>query len=498
MMAKVTSKPNGNGASDAEPATAERQQPSKHEALPRPSSHNCTPEQLIEYWNSIGNEFKQRVWGYLYRLWPLIVRPPRQHFIDKFNEPLESLDSILQQWGTGEYEIRLLDMDKQDSNRPLCKARFKFKESFTECPPVLDIVELDVGRRENETYIQWLRSKGMLRVPGDPQGSNTAENTAVKALADIATKKMEPAESLEGEAATAAFKMMGAATTAAIETVRAQSDPSSLVKLAELLKPAKSDDSLIATILKIQADTQAQTQAILLKLLDRKPEPQPNPTSQLKELAELIKALKDPTTPGSGISHVREIAETVSVLRDTFGRGGKEEWYHAVLNNPEVLDVAKTIGAAAWNWSAAMMQRNSQPLQPPPPTTVATDQQPAPPMNPQPAPHANEETMNVAALGQFLMPRFPAFMEALNSGISGAEFAQELFETRPSLGGMDLGTHAQIKSLGADKIMSLLNMAPPEVKAMLAGRQSMIVKFLNEFLAWEPERDEEIPPPPEG
>jgi hypothetical protein len=36
------------------------------------------------------------------------------------------------------------------------------------------------------------------------------------------------------------------------------------------------------------------------------------------------------------------------------------------------------------------------------------------------------------------------------------------------------------------------------VKAMLAGRQSMIVKFLNEFLAWEPERDEEIPPPPEG
>ena len=105
--------------------------------------------------------------------------------------------------------------------------------------------------------------------------------------------------------------------------------------------------------------------------------------------------------------------------------------------------------------------------------------------------------MSIAALVEFLTPRFGALLQAMNQGVTGQQFAQELFETNPLLGGMDLGQHAQIKAIGRDKIVGLLNMAPPEVKRTLAGRQTQVIQFLDEFLSWEPAKeDEELPPSP--
>lgn len=496
-VAKVTAKPNGNGDS----TQAEPEQKGFTRLLRPASRTGNTFDQAMQYWAPIHKEFPGRVFGYLFRLFPIIIKPDgEKHYIAKYNEPIPDQDWILKTWGTGQYRIILSDNDLPKRGE-LLRCDFGFKESYAECPPVLDYLELDIGHKENRSYIEWARAKGLLKVPGDTHGGSQAENTAVAALARIATEKNQPHETLESEAASTAFEIMGKATEAAIKTVQAQNDPSAMLKLVEAVKGKDTSIDLVSTILKIQADASAQQSQLLKTILEitAKKETAPNPASQIKEIAELIKSLQPPRSEPQGLSHVREIAETVNVLKDVFGRGqGKPEWYEAVLSNPDVMDVAKTVAGGFWNWSqATMMNRGPgfvpQPQPQPAPASAPGLPGAVPPVN-QPTAPQNEESMNLAALGEFMMPRFGAFMEALNSGMSGAEFAQELFETRPSLGGMDLGTHTQIKAIGRDKILSLLGMAPPEVKALLAGKQTLLTNFLGEFLAWIP-AEEEIPLP---
>lgn len=498
MMATVTKKANGNGISES---PEEKPSKSPFPALPRPRSKTgMTIEETLDYWRTLHTNFPGRVSGYLFRLFPIVNRPEKQHNIALYVEPPPDKEWVLQTWGTGTYRFLLKDGDTKSE---LVTCNFKFQESYGQHPPVLDYLELDRGHKDNRSYIDWLRSKGFLKMPGDEQtGSSAAEHTAVKALADIATKKMEPVESIEGEAATAGFKIMQTATEAAIKTVQAQSDISPILKIVEAVKGKDSGNTeLVALIVKIQADAAAQQAANMKMIFEiiNKPQPQVNPLDQLKAIGEIVKTFQQPKSENPGMSHVREIAETVNVLKDVFGGGrqGKPEWYETVLGNEDVLNVAKTVAGGFWNWSTAMLNNRGQAQ----PGAVAVQPQPdAPPIitpPPNPANPPSEEAMNIAALQQFLLPRFAAFMEALDGGQTGSEFAQELFETRPSLGGMTLGTHAQIKAIGRDKILSLLAMAPAEVKNLLAGKQTLLFQFLDDFLAWEPAKEEdEVPPPP--
>jgi len=116
----------------------------------------------------------------------------------------------------------------------------------------------------------------------------------------------------------------------------------------------------------------------------------------------------------------------------------------------------------------------------------------------------------MAELENFITPRLPAFLDALDHGISGAEFAQDLFETNPLLGGMSLSQHAKFKAMGSEKLLSLLASPAPSfvlklgalginpiaLAAQLSGHQTLVFTFLEAFLSWEPEPDIPLPDDP--
>jgi hypothetical protein len=116
----------------------------------------------------------------------------------------------------------------------------------------------------------------------------------------------------------------------------------------------------------------------------------------------------------------------------------------------------------------------------------------------------SEEQMSQQFLIEFFLPRAASFMNAVEKGISGDDFAERLFEIDeldPLGSGMTLGQHAQIKSIGKDKLVSLLGMASvadPRLRQVLAGKQTLVMQFLEQFLNWEPtnEADTDVPPPP--
>jgi hypothetical protein len=533
-MARVTAAAKSS-VLDAEPQP--EAPPKLRERLPVAPTFKLNFPQMKEYWTGIHADFPQRVWGYLYRYFPRLNRPD-PHYIDKYNEPLDNEREILQKWGTGDYEVRLYDTNFKRGNE-LCRCVVKFKEPYSERPPVLDPLELDVGHDSNRSYIEWRRSNN-LPVPGDSANRNSgggatdgAGAVAVKALADIATKKQEPPDTVEGEAASAAFEIVTKAASHAIETVKAQADPTALLKVVEAVKGSNNGNAeFFTTMLKVQADSSAQQTALITKLLDRpsgqnelvalvikvQADASQQQTSMMKSMFDFMASTKEESRGGS--SRLKETVETVAIIRDLFQGGGEAEtgpggWVRTALNNPSVNRTIEMVGGALMNWSQAhlMQQRvpagamtGAQPSAaerqptPAPDGTVHYPGEPAPQQ--QPVGTSTEDAMNQQFLYDFFLPRGMSLINAIEEGIPGDEYAQNLYEIHlidRAGSGMSPGQHASIKGIGKDKLISLLGMAAaadPRIRATLSGKQSLVIQFVDQFLSWEPQEPETVPPPP--
>lgn len=484
-MAKVT----GTTAPGPQvvPPPSESPAPESKLKLPAPPQRTLSIEQLLEYWNGIEQAMRPRLLGYLYRLWPIISRTPA--YIDKLAEPPADPTAFLRTWGTGEYELMLTDLDKPKGGQ-LCKARFKFSQSYDEFPPVLDAIDLDVGRKENASYITWARSKGLLKMPGE-QTSNAGNDAATAALAagfqtllaEVRSKKTD--DSGMSAAVPKLSEMFAHANKASVDMVIAQAkqnDPEGLLKLftglLALIQPAKpaGDDSFMKFLLgELSAERQANRE-LMSKLLEP----------------------KQPHSPGNGLSQVRDMVETIGAMKEIFGAGtgtGSGQWWEMLA--PHVGDLVSAAGKFGDALKFTAQRGAAQAAQTQPATGLTPGMPPDPmaqPAAPMPNPQPQETQMPVELM-QFFQAAATPFLSFLRNNQRGDDLAAYLFEG----GVLDGLSFEKIKAIGKDQILAMLKNSP--AWALLSGAETRLIEFLDEFLAYDPAApmpDVDEPPPPKG
>jgi hypothetical protein len=507
-----------NAQPELDPAPADQ----ANEGPPQPKTNGATPqgktngrppaepaETSVPFFEQLASISavdwdNQKFRVYIYRIAPRIESQSENHYVGRLSAPLDEAD-LLARYGSGKYFLRLNDVQQRKTIASYTCAVYD-----PDVPPRIDRATLlDVP--ENAPYRAWIQRATTRQVGSDAgqQPCVPSEQTTEHAAARAVDKMAETVDKMAEITKTTLAK--------SDQRNSANDEPVSATVANLFVKMTERADSLSE---KLSQQTTAAHDVDPLDALDRAvslvkrlaPEPPPSPT------------------PKSPLEQAREMLVLFSELKETFGGANTiapapgaadNGWIGMivtqvgeVVKRPLELLVADLLsrrgGNAGMTQSPGIMQPPGM-MQPPPDGTVPMPGQP-PITTPPPGPSLSQEDINMAAVEDFIIPRLPAFLEALDSGMSGAEFAQELFETRPSLGGMNLSQHSQFKTLPKDKLLSLLaspspsfvgklvaiGINPIQLAAQMSGHQSLMFTFLEGFLSWEPEPEIPLPddPPP--
>jgi len=205
---------------------------------------------------------------YVYRLWPVIKKPPRKQAIMKATSLTE--DELLSRWGSGQYQIMLTDANAPGRS---CRSIVDIKD--VEHPPVIEPGTLSMDAPENQDYIAEQRGKGNL--PGDDMAENQASSVAVKEVVDFSREVLHNNRA-QSDGGAKSLEVLANV----YEKARAGTDPLALLaKLKELLPaPAPSGDSvLVKSLLE-------QNTLLLSKLIDNRA-PAAGAADPLKQYAQI-------------------------------------------------------------------------------------------------------------------------------------------------------------------------------------------------------------------
>src|ERR1700743_3651147 len=109
-----------------------------------------------DWFKLITNEDAQdRIWIYVYRLWPVIIRPRQQRNIDKTPLRLYSFNKIIATHGGGEYKYIVNDTN---TTQTLFNVKVTIDSSLYD--PIINLKELDLQAKENVSYVEALKNKG--------------------------------------------------------------------------------------------------------------------------------------------------------------------------------------------------------------------------------------------------------------------------------------------------------------------------------------------------
>jgi hypothetical protein len=460
------------------------------EEIARPPATRMDIDDLLAYWKSIPEKQRRsRVMGYLYRLQPILRRADGEHSIEKYSEPIESKEKLLSQWGAGEYRLDLTDNGRTKGF--LTRARWEFRESYHEHPPVLNVDELDLNHKDNRSYIEWLRAKGFL---GGAVQQNAGNDVATQTLASIAKEGFKAAIDAKTQQpitdpASGAFKVMSEGYTQSLNLIKDQLKPISLKEQIELVKElvpkSDGDSSLVAVLIKQNGD-------LMMKLLERK---ESDPFGWVKSAAALIPVLQ----PILGPFFSRAFRQTAA----------KDEWWHML--EPAVPQLAGALNNLASGFSAGRRAPMMQGGFPPPGAGMPPPGFPPGPGAPPPGfpppgvpgrgpglegipgqqPQMQEQQQPQFAGGEMeqrlmglLAQVWPFLVNMLNQGTDGREFADWL----AAAGGLDLGSHGLIKMYGRDRLVGLVRQTP--LYQQVQPIEAQFVVFIDQFLTWAPGWDD--------
>lgn len=468
--------------------------------LPNPPGRTLTFEQLVDYWQSIPEEQRQRrVSGYLFRTWPLIVRqqvdPNAYDYIDKYAAP-PSAEDILNVWGSGKYKLTLTDNDRKKSAE-LCYAWIDLQDHFPHYPPTIPPGELAMDADRNRSYITWAKAKGFLKV----EGNHGQPDAATAALADVTrsllrtAQERPPQNSAEAQAFPKLLDMFKEANTASLQMVigqMKQQDPDQFLKLLATVKDlmgsggGNSSEKLLETVIKMQTDHSRQVVEL-----------------QNKNTELLMRLVETKNGGSNGISQMKEMAEAFMGMKELFGGDGggrPQKWWEGLLEQglPMIPQVFREVGTMfkAISYASAMAaaaKRGEAPPPPPPPDSPAELPGAGPASNPGPgAPGMVQQQL--AQFGGMIV-------NALNQGISGDSFAESIVNMVDLSGGKGMLVYMQIRGLGREGILEALQSHGP-LWQQLQPLGAQLDQFIDEFLSYGEDDEAEqpaevIPPPPE-
>lgn len=190
--------------------------------IPRPSVINyksdaTNPNQrtkaLWTYWNSLPEWARDRIVAYVYRDWPCLVPVDEESgeyvYIDKISgsEPIQDDTDLLKKYGCGSYRVLI---NEQPGGTLAMGYLYNIGGNDLKSNPptdrrVSDISQVDLGRKENNSYKEFLRMRGLL-----PEQTNLireksemaqveAVREAVGGVERMANKLVEMADRKSGE-----------------------------------------------------------------------------------------------------------------------------------------------------------------------------------------------------------------------------------------------------------------------------------------------------------
>lgn len=442
-------------------------------ALPPPPDKNLPIEAALKYWAETDALHPGRLLAYLYRLWPIIKKGGTTN-IWIYAEPV-NYKTLLNQWGAGKYKLHVNDKDKSKWGE-LTISRWETKEDYAECPPVLDDKDLDWGHKDNQSYVQWLKSRGN---PMGPQASQTSDAAVQGLVSTLNVLLAEIKRPKEPGGDVAAFSriadMMSAGHKASLEMALSQvkqNSPEDTIKLLTMMQAAfspkdtggaKASDAMTTYLLQELKSSRDQQTALVNRLLDQK-----------------TGAAKEDSRSAALMDRMMDLAfERLSEGGGTAKPPGKWAWLETF--KPEISELVTSIGmfarrAPAFPRPAANPQQPA--AQPPAAGLPAPVEQPAA----QQAATPSTEEATMQELGQFLMQVWTPLVKFIKEGRNAIDFADYLVEGF----GFTVTDHDRIKEFGRDKMLAMVEQQGAAALKLQGISMERFTKFLDQFLTWEP------------
>lgn len=455
--------------------------------LPKPPGQKLGAEAFFEYIKSLD---EQRDWPhlvcYVYRFWPVLNE---KGYIDKISMPFDA-EYIIREHGSGTYRFTLNDQNIRAKFRTVCYLNDWVVRDLERPPVIPDLTKLSLNDPANKDYVAKLIREGKLDPQGnipapaatgtDPNLSQTvreAMNMLLKAHLDRGNAPRNGSDA--SEALEKGMAMLEKAHARSMDMLQRQNDPSGALQLLQAIKE-----------------------------LMPKPEPQSNPANLLKEIVGLVRELVPQpsvaTSPQQSVAgQLKELIDVMGAVREMAGvaepiRASKLTWPDVIMNAvPMIPGILSQAASLFWAARATAAPSPTGATGRPPNPAVSMPPASAPDGTPAAAtraieppaadPFANDP--HVAQLAQFIPVIAQPLVNALNTGQSGADFADWI------AGGYGQTVYGAIAQMQPEQIRAALDRTEAVAQIVQSLPHGALDQFIAEFLHPElaAEDDEQAP-----
>ena len=476
--------------------------------LPRewvpPPGRTLTWDQLTNWLGKFNTEQWSHCSIYVYRQWPLVYREPK--YIDIITDSTQlTLDYFISQFGGGKYKLIITDTDTRGSKN---LAECYLKISHIEYEPIIDLEGLDKGHKDNKTFVERLKAKGILDSEGNDVSKQPTTQQVQQASGDLAvlsttmqnvvnqllrerTQSMNQGKSgLDEQVITRSMDLMSGAYKTALDTAVKQGNTSEVdqitkvmamfTQLVQLMKPDKAEGGVWEKLLTIQAESH-KAQMELMKEMIRNTTTQKDQGNQLEGLLGVLSKVKDifgfeaPHGSSHRPSTLETILEKAPVILDPLARITEN-----IINATQLRRGITAVPTASREMIPAATAATAE-ANPPQRGNLSTQDI----VNKEQQRQANmtQEDYNnlVRELGfdpkAFVNQYGPIILQWLNNGRTGDELAEWVEN------GFGTATYLSIKNIGTEKIVKALKIVP-EFWNNVASFEPQVVEFVDQFVAY--------------
>ncbi len=291
--------------------------------IPKPPAKRLSFEAMMEYLSLLTPEMWDSLIIYVFRYYPIIrKREGEDKNINKITEPFDR-DYIKRRHGGGEYGFSV-----NDRSQPQCPQIFtsSLKIPISECDPVLDLSTVVLDHKDNKSYIDMLKDKGILDnnggIKSEMAQQSNEQTTAItnKILDAFLQSSKEEKQRLTNSRSNDDNELAKLFSSMLVEQMKANSPDKTMTMLTGLmgaLKGAQTDSSV--DVLKMLMESQNNNTKQMMDLM----------MNQMKMFQDTMNAnlatIKDTVKPNNQnidpVSNFQKMCETFMMFDKL--RGGK-------------------------------------------------------------------------------------------------------------------------------------------------------------------------------
>ncbi len=478
----------------------EADEAAKRRMLPTPPGNRPTWPMLEKWLQSLTDEQWSRIIVYLYRTYPVIWRDPKN--IEVLSQrDMATRKYIKNKHGGGKYRATVNDTDRLRGNQ---KQKSGIRNTILDCyfeipiieaEPILDYEELDLGIRDNRSYVDNLKARGILNREGKAVQNKSGEENLTDLVKDLTgtitnmsqqqISQMQEAlrnkgSDTETQVLEKTIAMMGRASEKSVELLMGQvkeQDPGKLLDMVDRImnrmtpKDTLSGGDVFKQLLTMQESSHKAQMNMMEKLVELK-----------------TGGGDDETKMFERIKLYREIIEPIG------GRSGKTPWHENLFSVlPSILEYgSRIVGSIV---AAKMKLPATTPGAPPPPlgggggensvVPISTNPPSNPSTNSEQPPSTPETRVDP---NEFITQYGGIILNAISQGTPGDQFAESITQL------YGLSIYHIASNIGKNNLLAAMQ-NNPEFMTHASPMWPQVKTFVDEFLSFGSPTAEESPPP---